>query len=702
MRIMFLGNQEAGIAALEEIVLTRKHQVLVVSPPSHELRPYQVDISQWAEDHQLEVATPEDINGDAFLKLATDFAPDITLSVFYNQVLGNRLLSLPRVASINVHPSLLPAYRGSGALLWALMDGQDKVGITIHFMERVVDSGDMILQRELEVRPDETGHQVYGRIAELIRQVFREEFLDYLASGKFPRQPLGELTDAYTEFTPRRNNIDWNQTSAQINHVVRSLTSPLDGAYTIYEGEPLWIWKLTVVDQIELPSHRPSVFFLDESKTRLFVATGSGGGSIDSLSYAGAKQSPPEFISRFWVEADRPVASITLSTDRPDIVYRYWQPGDDDQLWPMIDSVGWLSESRYASKFNDAGLLDDSIIVAESGDEIIGHCLTTVRRLIHGDARLKIANVGQVLVKEEARGLGIGAGLFAQSLSFAARKGISAIWLVAHPDQGPAYEMYLRRGFEVVQGRSATILKARPPGRDLSVRPAQPTEMGIVSHLRRIFANTTSGVEDRNNDVSDGTEWHIIRDAGVPVATAAVRIVDGLSTFASLLYDTNTNPVDYLNAVATSLRLASVQLHGSPHSHLVRVTPSFQWEERSGDNLFYVVSLRRLLRQLAPFLRIRGHSLGLKSARLTIYTRDESATIQFASGEISGARPLPGDSELRFDRGGLGPALFGTLDLHQEVAEGRVKFEAGNLDLETALAWLAPFEHCDFTQLAAW
>ena len=52
--------------------------------------------------------------------------------------------------------------------------------------------------------------------------------------------------------------------------------------------------------------------------------------------------------------------------------------------------------------------------------------------------------------------------------------------------------------------------------------------------------------------------------------------------------------------------------------------------------------------------------------------------------------------------GGLGPALFGTLDLHQEVAEGRVKFEAGNLDLETALAWLAPFEHCDFTQLAAW
>ena len=699
---MFLGNQEAGVAALEEILLTEKHEVLVVSPPQRELRSYQVDLAQWAEEHNLEVATPEDINGNAFFKLASDFAPDLTLSVFYNQVLNSRLLGLPRLASINVHPSLLPAYRGSGDLIWALMDGQETVGITIHFMERAVDSGDMILQRELKVGPDETGHSVYGRIAELIRSSFREEFLAYLDSEEFPRYPLGVLSEPYTEFTPRRNDIDWNQTSSRVKDVVRTQTDPLDGAYTIYEGEPLWIWRVTVADDLCPPGRSPGVLFLDDSRAQIFIATSSGAVRIDSLSYAGARQTPAAFVARFWAKSRETVGVIGAAPERPDIVYRYWQPGDDDQLWPMIDSVHWLSQPRYASKFNDVGLLKDSIVVAETGDEIIGHCLTAVRRLIHGDARLKIVNVGQVLVKRDYRGQGIGAGLFAQSLSFAASKGISAIWLVAHPDQGPAYEMYLRRGFEVVQGRLAAILDARSFVGSLDVRQAEPLETSSISDLRRRFAVTTAGVEDRNNDVSDGTEWYLVRDAGIPVAAAAVRIVDGLSTLASLLYDTNRNPVDYLNAVATKLGLSSVQLHGSPHSHLVGATPSFNWEHRSGDNLFYIVSLRRLLRQLTPFLSIRGHSLGLNSARLTISTRDETATIQFASGEVSRTRSLPGDSELRFDRGGLAPALFGTLDLYEEVSEGRVKFEAGTLNLETALAWLAPFEYCDFTQLAAW
>ena len=483
---------------------------------------------------------------------------------------------------------------------------------------------------------------------------------------------------------------------------MRTLTSPLDGAYTVYEREPLWIWKVTVADKFGTPSHQPGAFFLDESRTQLFVTTGSGAVRIDSLTYGGVRQFSKDFISRFWVDPKKPVATTRTISSQLDVVYRYWQPGDDNQLWPMIDSVGWLSESRYASKFNDTGLLEDSIVVAEAGDEIIGHCLTAVRRLIHGDARLKIANVGQVLVKEEYRGHGIGAGLFAQCLSFAASKGISAIWLVAHPDQGPAYEMYLRRGFEVVQGRSAAIVETEASTNTLEARKALPKETGITSDLRRRFAVTTAGVEDRNNDVSDGTEWYIVRDEGVPVAAAAVRNVDGLWTLASLLYDTNTHHASYLNAIATKLGLTSVQLHGSPHSHLVRVTPSFQWEKRSGENLFYVVSLRRPLRQLAPFLRIRGHSLAFKSARLAISTRDELATIQFSSGEVSVARPLPGDSELRFDRSGLISALVGTLDLHEEVTEGRVKFEAGNLDLETALAWLSPFEYCDYTQLAGW
>ncbi len=368
----------------------------------------------------------------------------------------------------------------------------------------------------------------------------------------------------------------------------------------------------------------------------------------------------------------------------------------------MIDSAGWLSESRYAGKFNDAGLLEDSIVVAEIGDEIVGHCLTAVRRLIHGDARLKIANVGQVLVEETYRGLGIGAELFARTLRFADGNDICAIWLVAHPDRGPAYEMYLRRSFEIVQGRMAAIVEIQGSRKGLNVRKANANETGLISDFRSRFATTTAGVEDRNTDVSNGTEWYVVRDEEMPVATAAVRLVDDRWTLASLLYDTKSDPLYYPDAVATELKVKSIQLHGSPHGHLVGATPHFRWEKRSGENLFYTVSLRRLLGQLAPFLRTRGHSLGLKMARLTIATPRERATIEFASGNVSIADPLPEDPKLTFDDGGIIPVLFGTLDLQEEVAEGRIKFAAGDLNLETALAWLAPFEYCDFTQLAAW
>jgi predicted N-acetyltransferase YhbS len=384
------------------------------------------------------------------------------------------------------------------------------------------------------------------------------------------------------------------------------------------------------------------------------------------------------------------------------ISYRYWRPDDDAQLWPMIDSVGWLSEARYADKFNDAGLLEDSIVVAETDGEVVGHCLTAVRTLLHGEAKLRFGNVGQVLVKDSHRGQGIGAQLYARTVEFANRHELAAIWLVAHPTHGPAYEMYRRRGFEVVQGRMAAIGRVGRTRPELVAQRALPAERGIISDLRRAYAATTSGVEDRNTDVSNGTAWHLIRDRETPVAAAAVRYVDDLWTISSLLYATGDNPTTYVDAVASHLDLDSFQIHGSPHGHLVNATPELPWEKRSGENLIYIASLDRLCQQLSPFLQARGRELGLGSARMTISAQNERVTLEFAGGEIASTDARPGDSELNFAAGGLPSVLFGTRDIQEAVAEGTVQFNDGGLDLETASAWLSPFDYCDFTQLAGW
>lgn len=304
MKILFLGNQVVGVAALEEIVATGKHELLVVSPPANRLRDWQQSVSDWARERRLPVATPHDINSAEFYAMACDFEPDIILSVFYNQVLGPRLLALPRLGGLNLHPALLPKYRGSGVLLWALMNGEQQIGITIHFMIEKVDAGDIVLQRSLQIDPSDTGYNLYLRIADLTRAAFREEFLAYLESGQFPRRPMPFLTKPYTSKEPRRNNLAWTMSSSEITNIVRALTFPLDGAYTEFQSERLYIWRALNADGGPAVNGQTGQFSIDESRARLFVRTGSGAIEILDVSYRGSRLSAEDFIRQFWREPE--------------------------------------------------------------------------------------------------------------------------------------------------------------------------------------------------------------------------------------------------------------------------------------------------------------------------------------------------------------------------------------------------------------
>ena len=161
-----MGNQRPSILAAEEMLATGEHELFVVSPPDMVIPPWRQSLHQWAQDHEIPNAQPEDVNSDSFFRVASDFDPDLGLSVFYNQVLQARMLNLPRIGALNVHPSLLPAYRGSGVLIWALMDGVKEVGITIHHMVERVDAGEIVLRRAIDVDPDDTGIKLYERGAD--------------------------------------------------------------------------------------------------------------------------------------------------------------------------------------------------------------------------------------------------------------------------------------------------------------------------------------------------------------------------------------------------------------------------------------------------------------------------------------------------------------------------------------------------------
>ena len=691
-----MGSQQPGISALDELMATGEHDLFVVSPPAEQMRYWHESAHDWAVERGLPAAQPEDVNSDAFYTVASTFAPDLILSVFYNQVLGRRILELPRLGPLNVHPSLLPEYRGAGVLLWALMDGASEVGVTIHFMEERVDAGDIVLQRAIPVRPDDTGFGLYRRVADLVREVFRDEFLDMLRNQGFPRRPMPYLAEPYSRHTPRRNEIDWEQPANTVVNIVRALTTPLDGAFTEYERERLYIWRAAVVDDLPPPDGPPGTMAVVEGMTRLVVGAGDERAvELLEVGYAGQQTPARDFVARHWKQRPR-------VKDERGVVYRAWREDDDPACVEMLAPMGWIGSERYARKFNDDGLVPGSVLIADSDGEACGHSITALRRFIAGDARIRTATIGQVVVRPDFRGRGIGSGLLEQSLQFADAHRTALVWLTAKRDQGVAYDMYRRRGFERVQARLTAQWSPGAADADLHVHQVTATNTTELMNLRRTYAATTGAVQDRDFDQALAWSWYLISRNDLPRAAVRIRADRALAVVTAVLFDTNEDPAPYMAAAIRSAGFSDAEVHASPASALTAWMPDLEWHRRPGEHLVFVPSLRRLVHALLPLFRQRAAALGLRGARVTFVRGTSRVAVAAVRGEARITRPRPDDTRIVFSGEGLAAMFLGALAPENAERTGTIEVRAGSLASASALAWVFPHRYCDFTQHSAW
>ncbi len=689
-----MGNQRPSILALDEMLATGEHELFVVAPPDTVIPPWHQSLHQWAQEHEVPNAQPEDVNSDSFYRIASDFGPDLVLSVFYNQVLKARMLKLPRVGALNVHPSLLPAYRGSGVLIWALMDGVKEVGITIHHMVERVDAGDIVLRRAIDVAPDDTGITLYDRVADLVQNVFREEFLAMLAVGKFPGRPMQNTSEPYTRHTPRRNNVDWTQNAQSIVDVVRALTWPLDGAYTTYLGERLWIWKVAVVSDAR--DEKTPVGVLVRVGERLMTRSGDGM-SIELLEvgFGGQTLKGVEFLRRHW-------NGQIVSDEQQEVVVRSWAFGDDPACVAMLEPLGWTTAERYTSKFDDEGVIDGSIAVAERKGRVCGHSILALRRFLTGDARIRTGTIGQVVVPEEYRGRGIGRRLLDEALRFANERRLAMVSLTAHPDRGIAYEMYRRRGFERVQDRLVAKWKPIRPNAELSAVMLMKINTAELMRLRRIYAFTTGAVQDRDYDQSIDWPWYLVQRGGNPCAAVRIRLDGDVPSVSSVLFDTQEDPSNLIAAAAAAAGFTDIEIHASPGSPLVKWMPTLSWHSRGGENLVYIPSLRRLMRALLPTYRERAAAMGLDSPKVTLIRGRASVGVEVDGDDARLVTPSPETTTIEFSNEGLASLVLGAAKATEAIDEGIVTIGEGSLPVEEALLWLFPYEYCDFTQHSAW
>jgi methionyl-tRNA formyltransferase len=187
---------------------------------------------------------------------------------------------------VNLHPSLLPAYRGPAPIIWAVIDGQTRTGITTFLLNPRVDAGDILLQRPVAIGPDETAGELEARLAELGAGLMRET-VDGLGTGTLRPQPQdsGQATRA-PKLTREDGRIDWNQPARAIRDRIRG-TNPMPGAFTEWQDAPLKIHRASLVASDQRAE--PGTVLVADPRQGLVVATRDAALRLDEVQPAGRK-----------------------------------------------------------------------------------------------------------------------------------------------------------------------------------------------------------------------------------------------------------------------------------------------------------------------------------------------------------------------------------------------------------------------------
>ncbi len=248
VRILFMGTPEFAVPVLEGLLAHYDVRAVITQPDRVNGRNGQVSISpvkKCANDHTILVLQPEKLS--EALEEIYALKPTLIITCAYGNLVPNELLYLPEYGCINVHASLLPKYRGGAPIHRAVMQGEEKTGITIMHMNPKLDQGDIIAQKEIEIKENDTASIVHDKLKVLGRDLLLETLPSIIAKTA-PRIPQNheEATFAFT-IKKEDEKIDFNKTKYVIHNQVRGLNA-WPGAYAILKGKRMKVWATRMTD----------------------------------------------------------------------------------------------------------------------------------------------------------------------------------------------------------------------------------------------------------------------------------------------------------------------------------------------------------------------------------------------------------------------------------------------------------------------
>lgn len=249
-KIAFFGYGLVGHACLE-FLLAMKHNVVCVVTHVDDPEENMWFPSVWdlATENRIPILAPQKVNDPVLAEYLEKIRPDLILSAFYRQLLPKRLLDVPQLGAVNLHPSLLPRYRGRCPLNWAVINGENRSGVTFHYMTEKADTGDIIGQLEYPITIDDDIKTVYEKTVNASLEALKR-YLPAILKKKAARIPQDETGASYFgRRTPEDGRIDWTKGADEIHNLVRGVTRPFPGAFSFIKNKKLFIWKTDVSDR---------------------------------------------------------------------------------------------------------------------------------------------------------------------------------------------------------------------------------------------------------------------------------------------------------------------------------------------------------------------------------------------------------------------------------------------------------------------
>ena len=242
----------------------------------------------------LTLMQPEKASSPSSLDEIRKVKPDAAVVVAYGQLLKPAFLELPPFGSINLHPSLLPRYRGASPIQSAIIAGESKAGVTTFLLNEAMDAGDILLQREVEISNGDTAGSLHDKLADIGAELLIES-LEAIESRAISPRPQDESKVTVTrKLTKEDSLIDWTKPAEEIFNLIRAL-DPVPGGRTFFEGEPLKIRKVEPLEQREREGQLGEV--LKARGGNLIVQTGDAALKILTLQPSGGrKMSAEDFL----------------------------------------------------------------------------------------------------------------------------------------------------------------------------------------------------------------------------------------------------------------------------------------------------------------------------------------------------------------------------------------------------------------------